>query len=472
MATESATTAPPERARVRLRHFVRAPLVLLAGLDTLCLLAAPLLGRLLNDAAAFGLRVVAPDVAFAVLHLLAILSMGLYSRRQRARFSGILLRLLAALVFGSAAFVLASYLIPPLALERSVFLAAAPIAFCLLVLVRYGFESIVDEEIFKRRVLLYGAGRRAFSVTQLRRRHDRRGFTVLGYVATQGDRLVVPQERILALQGTLLEYCREHEVDEIVVAMDDRRRSFPVHELLECRLSGVAVTDLVDFLEAETGKVRLDVLNPSWIIFAPGFSRSPVRQFSERALDVVATIALLAVAWPFMLLVVLFIKLEEGIRAPVLYSQVRVGLEGRHFRVLKFRSMRVDAETGGKAIWATSRDPRVTRVGAVIRKTRLDELPQLFNVLNGDMSFVGPRPERPEFVVELEQRIPYYRERHTVKPGLTGWAQLCYPYGASEQDAAEKLQYDLYYVKNHSLIFDLMILLQTAEVILWGKGAR
>jgi lipopolysaccharide/colanic/teichoic acid biosynthesis glycosyltransferase len=156
----------------------------------------------------------------------------------------------------------------------------------------------------------------------------------------------------------------------------------------------------------------------------------------------------------------------------VLYGQTRVGLEGRHFRVLKFRSMRIDAEKAGQAVWAVKKDPRVTRVGAFIRKTRLDELPQLFNVLRGDMSFVGPRPERPEFVTQLEQRIPYYRERHAVKPGITGWAQLCYPYGSSEQDAAEKLQYDLYYVKNQNLLFDLMILIQTAEVVLWGKGAR
>lgn len=460
----------PERARMRVRHFVRTPLLALALVEALALVTAPLLGHVAAGTADDVW--VAPEVAFALFHLVALLSMGLYSRRQRARLSGILLRVGAAVALGSMLFVIASFLFPPVALPRSAFFWAMPIAFVLLGLMRYAFESFVDEDIFKRRVLVYGGGRRALSVTQLRRRHDRRGFQVLGYVPTPGDRVAVPSADLITPEGSLLQFCREFEVDEIVVAMDDRRQAFPVHDLLECRLSGISVCELVDFLESETGKVRLDVLNPSWIIFAPGFSRTPLRQFSERALDLAACVALLAITWPLMLLTALAIKLEEGLRAPVLYSQVRVGLEGRHFMVLKFRSMRVDAEHGGKPIWAKKGDPRVTRVGAFIRKTRLDELPQLLNVLRGDMSFVGPRPERPEFVSELEQRIPYYRERHSVKPGITGWAQLCYPYGASEQDAAEKLQYDLYYIKNHSLLFDLMILLQTAEVVLLGKGAR
>ena len=279
----------------------------------------------------------------------------------------------------------------------------------------------------------------------------------------------MPPERIVDPGEALLAYCRLQEIDEIVVALDDRRRNFPVHTLIEARLGGIEIIELVDFLERETGKVRLDVLNPSWIIFADGFRRNAWRRISGRTFDVVVSLLLLAVAWPVMLLAVLAIKLEEGPGAPVLYRQVRVGLEGRRFNVLKFRSMRVDAERG-QAQWAAKEDPRVTRVGNFMRRTRVDELPQLLNVLVGDMSFVGPRPERPEFVEGLEQRIPYYRERHAVKPGITGWAQLCYPYGSSEEDAAEKLQFDLYYVKNHTLLFDLVIMLQTAEVVLWGKG--
>jgi exopolysaccharide biosynthesis polyprenyl glycosylphosphotransferase len=214
------------------------------------------------------------------------------------------------------------------------------------------------------------------------------------------------------------------------------------------------------------------VLHPSWLIFSTGFRRDPLREATRRSFDFLASAALLAVASPFILLTALAIKLEDGWSAPALYRQTRVGLLGNNFEIMKFRSMRIDAEKDGKAQWATENDDRVTRVGRFIRKTRIDELPQIFNVFRGDMSFVGPRPERPQFVEQLSEKIPYYRERHWVKPGITGWAQLCYAYGASEADAAEKLQFDLFYVKNHGLLFDMMILVQTAEVILLGKGAR
>jgi len=218
--------------------------------------------------------------------------------------------------------------------------------------------------------------------------------------------------------------------------------------------------------------VRLDVLDPSWIIFGGGFRRDLLRIFSSRALDLVASLTILAVTAPVIFLVAAAIKLEDGWRAPILYRQTRVGLGNEPFEVLKFRSMRTDAERDGKAQWAQKSDPRVTRVGAIMRKLRVDELPQIVNVLRGHMSLVGPRPERPQFVTELASKIPYYLHRHCVKPGITGWAQLCYPYGSSEHDAMEKLQYDLYYIKNNSLLFDLAIIVQTAEVVFMGKGAR
>jgi exopolysaccharide biosynthesis polyprenyl glycosylphosphotransferase len=218
--------------------------------------------------------------------------------------------------------------------------------------------------------------------------------------------------------------------------------------------------------------VRLDVLNPSSIIFGEGFHRDPLRMFSVRALDLIASVIMLAWSLPLMAATAIAIKLEDGWHAPVIYRQTRVGLAGRPFNVLKFRSMYANAEPDGRAQWARKEDPRVTRVGAVIRHLRIDELPQIFNVLLGHMSLVGPRPERPEFVTDLARKIPYYRQRHCVKPGITGWAQLCYPYGSSEQDALQKLQYDLFYIKNNSLLFELSILMQTAEVVLFGKGAR
>jgi sugar transferase (PEP-CTERM system associated) len=215
----------------------------------------------------------------------------------------------------------------------------------------------------------------------------------------------------------------------------------------------------------------LDLLQPSWLIFSDGFRYGWLRVITKRMFDIGASGALLFFAWPVMVLAALAIVIESGGRGPIFYRQVRVGENWRLFQLIKFRSRRVDAESNGPQ-WATKNDSRVTRVGAFMRKTRIDELPQLFNVLKGDMSFVGPRPERPMFVEQLSQNIPFYSERHRVKPGVTGWAQICYPYGASEEDAQQKLQYDLYYVKNYSLFLDLLILLQTAEVILWGRGAR
>jgi sugar transferase (PEP-CTERM system associated) len=319
---------------------------------------------------------------------------------------------------------------------------------------------------------VYGAGNNAARVMQLRRRADQRGFKVIGFIPARTEERVVPQDRMFSQDKPVSVLAAELEIDEIVVAMDDRRQQFPLKELLDCRLNGIEVVELASFLERETGKVYLDILIPSWMIFGTGFRRDVIRRFSERGFDVLASLVLLIAALPVMLLTILAIKLEDGLKAPILYGQPRVGYAGRVFRVLKFRSMRTDAEKDGKARWATANDDRVTRVGRFIRKVRIDEIPQLFNVLSGRMSFVGPRPERPEFVRQLADSIPYYEVRHAVKPGITGWAQLCYPYGASEQDATEKLQYDLYYVKNHSLVFDILILLQTVEVILLGKGAR
>jgi sugar transferase (PEP-CTERM system associated) len=291
-------------------------------------------------------------------------------------------------------------------------------------------------------------------------------------MTTPGDQGSFPADRLIPLPQNLFEWAVENDVDEIVVAMDDRRQGFPLHDFIECRLAGIQLLELPSFLERETGKVHLEILNPSWIIFGDGFRISQLQSALERVFDIVVSSLLLVLALPAMALAVVAIWLEDGLKAPILYRQKRVGQHSKPFDVIKFRSMRVDAERPGVAQWAVANDPRVTRTGAFMRKTRLDELPQLWNVLSGDMSFVGPRPERPEFVATLQERIPYYRERHAVKPGITGWAQLCYPYGSSEKDALEKLQYDLYYVKNRSLLLDLAILLQTVEVVLWGKGAR
>src|SRR6202140_2338742 len=409
-------------------------------------------------------------LAFSLIVAVCLLAFGLYSSRQRAQLGGIFVRLVAALVVASGAIAAVFYLIPSLHLWRGVAALAVFGTGCAVLVSRLVFARAVDQEIFKRRVLVYGAGGAA-ALANLRRSSDRRGFLLAGFVRAPGEEPAVPTGRLLDPAGDLRELCERLNVSEVVVAMDDRRRGFPIRELLECRLAGVDVTELLTFLERETGRVRIDILNPSWMIFGQGFRRDPLRLFSSRTMDLLASLAVLTLSLPLMLLTLIAIKIEDGWRAPALYSQSRVGLGGQTFKVLKFRSMRPNAELNG-AQWAQRKDPRVTRVGAIIRTLRVDELPQVINVLRGHMSFVGPRPERPEFVAHLAEKIPYYVQRHCVKPGITGWAQLCYPYGSSEQDALEKLQYDLYYIKNNNLLFDLAILVQTAEVVLLGKGAR
>jgi sugar transferase (PEP-CTERM system associated) len=243
-----------------------------------------------------------------------------------------------------------------------------------------------------------------------------------------------------------------------------------MEQMLTCAQRGVIVTHLSTFFEREAGVVKLEIADPSWLVFSGGFDHSVPRRMSKRFFDLAAALTLLLIAWPFMLLVAIAIGLESG--RPIFYRQTRVGEGSHHFELIKFRSMRTDAESDGVARWAQAGDDRTTRVGRFIRLTRLDELPQLFNIVKGEMSFVGPRPERPQFVDMLDQEIRYYSVRHSVKPGLTGWAQLRYPYGASVSDAEEKLKFDLFYVKNHGLVFDLMILLQTVEVVVFQRGSR
>lgn len=457
---------------------VRLPVVLLALIElalfyfSMYFAAAALLGRT-GPAAAVPLGKLWPTATmFACFAAVGMFAMGLYSTRQRSNRVGLALRVVAGILVAVVLCTLIFYGVPAVAVSQSVLSLTVASAIASSLVVRLLFEHIMDQDHFKRRVLVYGAGQRAASLFALRRRSDQRGFRILAFVPADGDVISVGPERLTQRPDSLYDWAIEQDIDEIVVAMDDRRQGFPLHEFLECRLAGIEVVELPSFLERETGKLRLDVTSPSWFIFAEGFRASPVQQGLERGFDLLASSLLLLVGMPFMALTAMAIKFEDGWTAPVLYRQRRVGQHGRIFDVMKFRSMRVDAEKPGEARWATADDPRVTRVGSFIRQTRLDELPQLFNVLRGDMSFVGPRPERPEFVDQLERTIPYYRERHTVKPGITGWAQLCYPYGASEKDALEKLQYDLYYVKNRSLLFDLAIIMQTVEVVLWGKGAR
>lgn len=411
-------------------------------------------------------------LTYALVMFLSLGAMGLYQRRFRHGIAGMSLRVLSGFLAGGVAMSLVYYAFPDLYLGRGVMAWSIVSSFFLILLIRIVFIKTVDQNLLKRRVLVLGAGEQAGQIgQQLRRRTDQRGFHIVGYVHVRGEHDVVNETQIIRPEVPLLTMATQLQIDEIVVAVGDRRRkTFPVHELLDCKLSGIEVIDLLGFFEREVGKLKLDILNPSWLIFSDGFSQTVVQAAQKRLFDILVSLILLSLTWPFMLLVALAIWLED--RGPIFYKQVRVGQHWQLFNVYKFRSMRVDAEVLGTPQWAQKGDSRVTKVGGFIRLVRLDELPQILNVLRGDMSFVGPRPERPEFVTKLSEQIPYFAERHRVKPGITGWAQVCYPYGASEKDALEKLQYDMYYIKNYTLFLDMVIILQTAHEILWGRGAR
>lgn len=329
----------------------------------------------------------------------------------------------------------------------------------------------VPAQMLVHRVLIFGVGQRAAMVRETLQKSDPTVEIVGFYPSPAGEEVNVPAALILSTNRSLTDTAQSLNVDEIVVAVTERRGgALPLRELLDCKLHGVRVLDLASHFEQTLGQIRLDALYAGWLIFGDGFRQGVARTLIKRLFDIVCALILLALSAPLMLVTALAICMEGGL--PIFYRQERVGLNGRLFNVIKFRSMRTDAEKDGKPRWATAQDDRVTRVGRIIRKLRIDELPQLFSVLKGDMSLVGPRPERPFFVDQLTREIPFYAVRHSVKPGVTGWAQVRYHYGASVEDSAAKLQYDLYYVKNHTLFLDLVVLFETIGVVLTGKGAQ
>ena len=410
---------------------------------------------------------------FAIIAILSLFAMGLYQPRMREGANGILLRTAGAFVLIVLAMSLIFYVLPDLHLWRGIIFYTVVLAFVSSLLSRIVFTKLANREQLKSRVLVYGSGRAASTIINtMRRDSDRQGFTIVGFVRVGEEQCMVGDENLIELDHPMPEQVERMNIDRIVVALDHELAQTQANEMVECRMNGVEVVDIVNFFEREAGKILVDFVNNDWFVYASGFNVGNGAKLSKRSVDIVTSFLLLMATWPIMLATVMAIWIEDGIGAPIVFRQKRVGQSGRTFEVLKFRSMTVDAEGDGKAVWATADDSRVTRVGQFIRKVRIDELPQIINVLAGDMAFIGPRPERPEFVEKLVEQIPYYQARHGVKPGITGWAQLSYPYGASVNDARQKLQYDLYYVKNHSLFLDLMILLNTVEVVLFGKGAR
>ncbi len=384
----------------------------------------------------------------------------------------LVLRLVQALGLAWIALSVAFYLVPRLMIGRGVSLISLPLALLSMVAWRTAIHYLMGHPAVGERILIVGSGESAIEVARevLGRRDV--GYRIVGFVDNDptliGQSLINP--RVVGLTSELSDIVRRERIDRIIVSMGERRGQFPTSELLELSLSGdVAIEESAAFYERLTGRVHLSTLRPSWLIFSgrgrEGRASTILRTILHRGVALIGGILSL----PIALVTMILIKLES--RGPVLYRQERVGQNGRTFEVLKFRSMRVDAERDGP-VWASKADDRATRIGRIIRKIRVDEIPQFWNILKGEMNFVGPRPERPHFVAQLAEEIPYYEQRHLVAPGLTGWAQIKYPYGASIEDARQKLQYDIYYIKNQSLMLDAVIIFETAKTILFSRGAR
>jgi sugar transferase (PEP-CTERM system associated) len=396
---------------------------------------------------------------------------GLYGSALHKNDREYQVRFLASYPAGALLMVIVFYVIPASFLGRGIMALSFLFSLIFTVLARAVFFRVVGGETLKRRVLVLGSGSRAAEVEALLSRlGSHAGFHLVGFVLCGDEQPGRDKSKLLGDCNTLRSLVEQHRIDEIVVGVRDRRNGhFPMSKLLECKLEGTSIVDLPTFFERETGYVQLNSLSASWMVFSEGFSKTGFQKLLKRAFDISVSGAMLVATLPIMLIAALAIWIETG--RPILYRQKRVGESGQVFEIFKFRSMRADAEKDGVARWAKKNDDRITRVGKFARLTRVDELPQLINVMRGDMSFVGPRPERPPFVHELSRKVPFYASRHSVKPGITGWAQVRYPYGASVDDAVQKLQFDLYYVKNNSLFLDLVILLQTAQVVLFGRDS-
>jgi sugar transferase (PEP-CTERM system associated) len=409
-------------------------------------------------------------VIVAGVTLLALYLADLYKVDFRIRWVELASRLLVALAASATMTAAIGFSVPPVRLGRLAFIHVFGVIVLGLLGSRTAWIALGPKRRMNHRVLVLGVGRSVAVLPELQF-SGTRPFTILGFLEDTPDAAdrVPAGFELLGKTKDLLSLADELRPDLILVALTEMRRALPAEELLECRLRGINVEEWPTFYEKQTGKILVANLRPSWLIFSDGFVKTETTRMVKRTMDIGLALIGLSLSLPVMALVALAVKLDS--KGPMLFRQKRVGERGRIFVLNKFRSMSVDAERNG-AVWATAGDPRVTRVGRWIRRTRLDELPQFWNVLVGDMSFVGPRPERPEFVGTLQREIPFYMGRHSVKPGITGWAQVRHRYAASVEDSMEKLQYDLYYIKNLSLLLDLVILVSTLQVILSTKGSR
>ena len=457
------------------RHYLPAKALLVALLDVVVLVIALQLclvfGLPESSQAAGGMLGPVPALVLGFGMLVIMHCTGLYRADLWETYRLVHVALVTTLLCLAGAFYLSARL-PTLSIldPNGPALMAAAIATGVM-LTRYAIRKWDATTTFKPRILVLGTGSRVNEFAELVQRN--RNMVIVGYVPFPGtDVHHVPASLLqpLGQDESLLALVDRLEVDHIVLGVRDRRGKLPLAELVECKLRGIRVTELSAAFEREFRKVSLESISATWIMLNEGFLQTTLRTGLKRLFDLVVSSVLLVFAAPIIAVAALAIYLESG--GPILYRQERVGQGGRTFWMYKLRSMRTDAERDGKPRWAAAKDDRTTRVGRILRKIRVDELPQIINVFKGEMSFVGPRPERPYFVNELTRQLPYYALRHNVKPGITGWAQICFPYGASLEETAKKLQYDLYYVKNHALFLDFVILLATVGVVLTAKGAR
>jgi sugar transferase (PEP-CTERM system associated) len=408
---------------------------------------------------------------FACIILISMAATGRYQRLMEDGFVDESLRVGLSFVIGLVAMGLFFYVFPSLFIGRGAFFLALLFSFVSFLFIRKMFyDYMLDLRLLKRRVLVLGSGENACLIANLALRTPS-NFQVVGYWPVPGEVSHIKGFKICR-DDDFISWVKDHRIDEIVLSMDGPFQDHFMIDILDCKSAGVLVVDLPTFFERESGLINMDVLEPEWWIHhSHGVDQGSGQEVFKKIFDIVLSILFLGATLPLIILTSLAIYIESKGRGPIFYVQERVGFNGRIFSVMKFRSMRTDAEKDGVARWAQQDDHRITFVGNFIRKTRLDELPQFINVLRGEMSFIGPRPERPVFVDMLKNKIPYYSERLRVKPGITGWAQVRYGYGASEQDAVEKLKYDLYYVKNHGIFLDLLVLIYSVEVVLFGAGA-
>lgn len=461
------------------RHYVPLPTLALAAIEALVLFAAFYVQyHLWSDAAAQeGERVAFyVSIAWSLLLLVVMFSLGLYNRALFLRPRDMAVRILLSFLIVLPTYLAVAPTIYGLFSEaggdyRFPFVRGMALGLVAIASTRLLVLPMIQVETLKKRILVIGVGDFARKLEELSESAGPR-FAIVAFVRVNLESPHIRSRFVDLKQDdpsvSLSALAAEHYVDEIVVATRDRR-GLPIEDLLDCKLQGINIVEYLTFWEREKGQIDLDALQPSWLFFSDGFRMNWLPMLIKRTFDVTTSLVFLIVTAPVIAVTAIAIRFDGP--GPVFYLQERVGLNGRRFALMKFRSMSVNAETDGPR-WAATNDQRITRVGAFIRKTRIDEIPQVINVLKGDMSFIGPRPERPFFVETLKVEIPYYAERHRVKPGISGWAQINYPYGASVEDARQKLTYDLYYVKNRSLFLDMVILLQTARVVLWPEGVR